>query len=70
MRMRTQEDSGSSSLQARDPSRPDPPDVGEEAEVAGVTVLMRVGSALVGDGAQGAVSSDSEILEHQGMLVL
>ena len=45
-------------------------DVDEEAEVVSVVVLVWMRSALIADGAQGVVSSDSEILEHRAMLAL
>ena len=45
-------------------------DLSEEAEVAGVVILVRVGDALFTDGAQGPVGPDPEVLEHGAMHVL
>ena len=45
-------------------------DFGEEVEVAGMVILVRVRGALLANDAQGSVGPDSEGLEHQGMLAL
>ena len=54
----------------RSPSLQASHDVGEEVEVAGVVILVRMRIALVTDGAPGAVGSGLEILEHRAMLAL